>query len=96
MGLFRLLSTESICGKYTLSLRQCWKLYADWIASEAAELWTEPAGLEARFAQLTAVDERSPKRWNDAYLSAFAETADIPLVTFDKALAAKTAGAILL
>src|SRR5579871_6822108 len=72
MGLFRLLSTESICGRYTLSLRQCWKLYSDWIASEAAEMWGEPAGIEALFARFTSSDERSPKRWNDAYLSAFA------------------------
>jgi predicted nucleic acid-binding protein len=32
----------------------------------------------------------------DAYLAAFAETAGVQLVTFDRALAAKVKGAVLL
>ena len=96
MGLFRLLTTASVLGTGTLTMRQCWKLYYEWIESEAAELWSEPPGIEEAFARNTASDERSPKRWNDAYLAAFAETARITLVTFDKALAGTAKSAILL
>jgi toxin-antitoxin system PIN domain toxin len=96
MGLFRLLTTQAILGDETFTMKQCWKLYAEWIHSESAELWIEPAGMEDIFARNTASDERSPKRWNDAYLAAFAETAGLTLVTFDKALAAKTSDSILL
>jgi predicted nucleic acid-binding protein len=49
-----------------------------------------------RIHALTASEERSPKRWNDACLAAFAETSDIHLVTFDKARAGKSPGSILL
>jgi uncharacterized protein len=96
MGLFRLLTTASILGEETLTMRQCWKLYREWIESGNAELWSEPAGVEDAFARNTASDEQSPKRWNDAYLAAFAEIAGLTLVTFDRALAGKTPGAILL
>jgi uncharacterized protein len=96
MGLFRLLTTQAILGDEIFTLRQCWKLYHDWIDAGSAELWTEPAGIEDVFAKNTASDECSPKWWNDAYLAAFAETAGITLVTFDKALARKTMGSILL
>lgn len=96
MGLFRLLTTQAILGDETFTLKQCWKLYVEWIHSGSAELWTEPAGMEDAFMRKTASEERSPKRWNDAYLSAFAETAGITLVTFDRALAGKTPASILL
>ncbi len=96
MGLFRLLTTQAILGDEAFSMRQCWKFYHEWIDAGSAELWIEPAGIEDVFARNTASDKRSPKRWNDAYLGAFAETAGLTLVTFDKALAGKTTGAILL
>jgi len=38
----------------------------------------------------------NPKEWADAYLGAFAETGNFALVTFDRALAAKTKGAVRL
>jgi predicted nucleic acid-binding protein len=56
----------------------------------------EPAGIDAIFRTRSTVRQSAPKLWTDAYLSAFAETADLVLVTFDKALAAKTKGALLL
>ena len=96
MGLFRLLTTQAILGDETFTLRQCWKLYHEWIDSGSAELWIEPAGIEDIFARNTVSNESSPKCWNDAYLAAFAETAAITLVTFDKALAGKASGSILL
>jgi predicted nucleic acid-binding protein len=36
------------------------------------------------------------KRWADAYLAALAETAELTLVTFDRVLAGKVKGAVLL
>jgi predicted nucleic acid-binding protein len=38
----------------------------------------------------------SPKAWADAYLAAFAEASCLTLVTFDRALAGKVKGAVLL
>ena len=50
------------------------------------------SGLSAR----SMADSVSPKMWMDAYLAAFAETAGLTLVTFDRALAGKVKGAMLL
>lgn len=96
MGLFRLLTSQAILGDETFTMKQCWKLYAEWINEGGAELWSEPGGIEVPFIRNTATEERSPKRWNDAYLAAFAECARLPLVTFDKALASRTPDSILL
>lgn len=45
----------------------------------------EPQGLEQAFRVRTRQRQASPKAWADAYLAAFAETAQITLVTFDRA-----------
>jgi predicted nucleic acid-binding protein len=52
--------------------------------------------MEAIFKARTDSNQVSPKVWNDAYLAAFAEAAGLTLVTFDRALAGKTKGAVLL
>lgn len=83
-------------GKDARTQRQCWALYGKWIVSGRVELWSEPAGIESIFLRNSNAEEHSPKRWTDAYLAAFAETAGLTLVTFDKALAGKTKGAVLL
>jgi uncharacterized protein len=96
MGFFRLLTTETVMGDEILTQRQCWTLYQRWISDGKASLEPEPATLGRLFEQQTMADTLSPKRWADAYLSAFAEAASLLLVTFDKALAAKVKGAVLL
>ena len=96
MGLFRLLTTQSVMGEEALTLRQCWRIYSRWIEGGRAELWNEPHGFESAFRHESNTEEQSPKRWSDAYLSAFARTTDSTLVTFDRALAGKTKDPILL
>jgi hypothetical protein len=96
MGLFRLLTTEAVLGDEVLTQRQCWALYDRWIENGKAILIQEPTGLEIALRQRASTDSPSPKTWADAYLAAFAETAGLTLVTFDRALAAKAKDAILL
>ena len=96
MGLFRLLSTETVMGDETLTQRQCWELYRQWTGHGKAKLRMEPAGLEELFQSRTMTQTSSPKEWTDAYLAAFADAAGLQLVTFDKALAGKAKGAVLL
>ncbi len=96
LGFLRLLSTESVMQTDTLTQRQCWELYTKWIAGRRAELWSEPSGIDHTFQQITMSDQRAPQVWADWYLAAFAEKAGLTLVTFDKALAAKAKGAVLL
>jgi uncharacterized protein len=96
LGFFRLLSTEAVMGDEALTQRQCWEIYRRWITDGKAELLSEPAGVSPAFEQRTLNGTASPKAWMDAYLSAFAEAAHLTLVTFDRALAAKVKGAVLL
>lgn len=56
----------------------------------------EPEGLEAAWQSLTSTKFVSPKLWMDAYLQAFAELANLKLITFDGALAKASGGECLL
>jgi hypothetical protein len=96
LSLFRLLTTEAILGQDVLSQRRCWALFDEWISSGDAEFADEPAGLNAVLRRRTLTDFPSPKTWADAYLAAFAEAANLTLVRFDRALAGKVNGAVLL
>jgi len=96
LGLFRLLSTPAIMGPRMFSQISCWKLYDHLIASGIAVFAEEPAGLESPLRHVTKGMESSAKVWADAYLCAFAEAADMTLVTFDQALHRRTSGSILL
>jgi hypothetical protein len=96
MGFFRLMTTEAVLGREVLTRRQCWVIYDRWVEGGNAILAGEPAGLEKILRPRTLEDSPSPKAWADAYLAAFAESAQLTLVTFDRALAAKVKGAVLL
>ena len=61
-----------------------------------AELLVEPLELERRFRVLTRSRQSSPQLWADAYLAAFAEAAQVTLVTFDRAFRGKVKPLILL
>ncbi len=90
------MTTAAVAQDETLTQRQAWSAYDTWITDGGAIFHPEPAGLEAFFREFADRSQSSPKTWADAYLAAFAETASLRLVTFDKALAAKTKRAILL
>jgi toxin-antitoxin system PIN domain toxin len=96
IGMFRLLTTDSVTQGASLTQKRCWDIYHHWILSGRAVLREEPVGVDAAFEQLTSADSSSPRVWADAYLAAFAELARLTLVTFDKALAKKARGALLL
>jgi toxin-antitoxin system PIN domain toxin len=96
MGFFRLLTNTSVMSSDTRTQSECWQIYEDWLEKGRARMMAEPVGLERYFKARTKNDQSSTKEWADAYLAAFAEAARLQLVTFDKALAGKSKGAILL
>ncbi len=79
-----------------LTLKSCWQLFDEWMGTGQVRWASEPDELEPRFRDQTSDSLVAPKMWMDAYLAAFAETAGLTLVTFDKALAGKAKGAVLL
>jgi toxin-antitoxin system PIN domain toxin len=96
LGLLRLLTTQSIMGQGTLTQSHAWKAYDRWIKDADAEFFEEPAGIEFAFRALSGAHQASSKDWADSYLAAFSAVSAIPLATFDRALAGKARGAILL
>jgi toxin-antitoxin system PIN domain toxin len=96
LGLFRLLSTDAVMDQYAMSLLQCWQVYDDWIDTGQAIVLPEPDSIEDELRARTSQSMIAPKLWADAYLAAFAEAADLTLVTFDRALAGKVGRAVLL
>jgi predicted nucleic acid-binding protein len=79
-----------------LSQPHCWQIFDRWIDSGQATFAQEPSGMESALRANTRLNSPSPKTWADAYLAAFAETAGLTLVTFDRSLAGQVKGAILL
>ena len=87
LGLLRLLTNEQLMGVDVMSQRRAWQAYQHWFEDGRVEFHREPeaAGFDALFEKLSASSHASPKVWADAYLAAFAKTAGLTLVTFDKA-----------
>jgi predicted nucleic acid-binding protein len=96
LGLFRILTTAAVMGQEVLTQLQCWRIYDQWRSTGQVAWADEPGNLEAELRALTAGAASSPKTWMDAYLAAFAEAANLTLVTFDRTLAGKVKGAMLL
>jgi uncharacterized protein len=96
LGLLRLLTTQSVMGQGTLTQAQAWDAYDRWLDTAGAEFADEPQGMEQVFRSLTGAQQASPKEWADAYLAVFSFVAEVPLITFDKALAGKARGAVML
>ena len=96
LGLLRLLTNASAMRDDVLTQAQAWGVFDAFTQVSAARLIEEPHGIDPLFRQLTDRDETSTKQWADAYLAAFAEAANVTMVTFDRALAGQVKGAILL
>jgi toxin-antitoxin system PIN domain toxin len=96
LGLLRLLTLTGVMGNRVMTQRQAWKIYDQFHAAGNIYLLPEPHTLDANFRRFANLEMASPNDWADSYLAAFAESASLVLVTFDKALAGKTKHAILL
>ena len=96
MGLLRLLTTAIVMNDRPLSMREAWKAYDGFLSDERVELLAEPPALELAFRGLSSSAHASPKLWADAYLTAFAAACGGSLVTFDRSLARRSRGSVLL
>ena len=96
LGLLRLLTNQSAMGDDVLTQSQAWEAFDAFMANPGNQIIDEPRGIDPVFRRHTDRAEASTKQWADGYLAAFADTARIQLVTFDRALAARVKGAVLL
>ena len=96
LGLLRLLTAEAVMGDDVMHQPEAWSVYDCWLEDDRVSFLEEPSGLERRFRALTRMKQAAPKAWADAYLSAFAETSQLTLVTFDLAFRGRAKPIILL
>jgi toxin-antitoxin system PIN domain toxin len=96
LGFLRLLTTESVARRETLTQVQAWEVYDGWIRDGGAVFQDEPFGIETELRFYADRTTPSPKEWADSYLVAFAAAASLPLVTFDMGLSQRYARSILL
>lgn len=88
LSFLRLLTTQAVFAPYAippLSNKAAWTAYEGFLAHDRISWAAEPRGLEAVWKKLAGGAKPSPKLWMDAYLAAFAITAEYQLVTIDKA-----------
>jgi predicted nucleic acid-binding protein len=84
MALVRLLCNRLVMEADILSLSEAWAKY-DWLYANAyCDFEEEPVGFETAFRYYARSDCASIQRLGDAYLAAFALTAELTLITFDK------------
>lgn len=83
-GFLRLLTNRRVMGELVLNPEQAWATYDTICADRRTVFKQEPAELESAWRRLTENAGASHDRWTDAYLAAFAQAADLELVTFDR------------
>jgi|SRR5262245_273747 len=86
-GFLRLATNPTVFGKYAVTLAQAWQQYDTYLSDSRISFANEPAGIESHWRSFTQQEAFSPKLWNDAYLAAFALTAQLQVVTFDTGFA---------
>ena len=90
ISLLRLLTTTSVMNNRPLSMEGAWRAHDKLFEDDLISLFPEPGAIEELFRQHSSRSSASPKLWADSYLLAFAEHAQGTLVTFDRALAARS------
>ena len=96
LSVLRLLTTPAIMTTEIMTMRQAWQAVDDLLLDPRIDLVDEPFGIESIFRRHSTRDEVAPKRWQDDYLIAFSEAANLTLITFDRALATRARSSILL
>ena len=96
LTVLRLLTTAAIMGADVRTMSSAWELWDRIAADERIAFLAEPEDLESHLRKHSRLRSASPKVWADAYLLAFAQTAGIRLVTFDRALKARAADIVVL
>jgi uncharacterized protein len=88
LGFLRLLTHPSVMRRDVRNQAEAWQAY-DLLQSDQRVSFQEEGDseqVESVLRQLTSAGRPSSKQWPDAYLAAFAWTAGLTLVTFDRGL----------
>lgn len=65
-------------------MSEAWQAYDELLTDHRIVFAEEPGDIEIAWRKLTQLLTHSTNVWNDAYLAAFAQTAHLEIVTFDR------------
>lgn len=91
-----MLTTPGVAPDKTRTQLEAWAEYDVWMSGGGCIFLEEPFGIEIEFRSLASRTSPSPKEWADSYLAAFAASASLELITFDKALHSRSQRSVLL
>ena len=88
MGFLRLSTLPAAMRDEAKNQKDAWRAYDSLMEDDRISFESEPrpAALGYPFRELTLRHNSRTGSWTDAYLAAFAEVADLTLVTFDRGL----------
>ena len=84
MALLRHLTNAKIMGKFVKNQREAWSVYDSLTQDPRVLFLLEPSSLQTAFREFSNSTSPSHSNWTDAYLAAFAKTAQSQVVTFDR------------
>ena len=83
-GFLRLATNRKIFPLEAVSMRDAWGVYDVLLSDVRVAFANEPEDIELSWRVLTQSTLFSTNAWADAYLAAFAQTADFEIITFDR------------
>lgn len=83
-GFLRLATNPAVFKDEAVTMEKAWSCYDSLTEDERVYFVGEPLGLEKAWRLLTKKRRYSHGVWNDAYLAAFAQIANLEIVTFDR------------
>jgi toxin-antitoxin system PIN domain toxin len=87
MGFLRLITNVKVMDISVLNTERAWSVLAALLEDSRIEYAVEPPGLDQVWHHQTRGHRMGHNFWTDAYLAAFAEAANLTLVTFDRGFA---------
>ncbi len=84
LGLKRLLCQASIMGEQVKTTQQAWVAWQSLMELHEVGMMTEPDALDAELQRLAQNVSWPGPMWSDAYLAAFATSANLRIVSFDR------------
>lgn len=87
LGLLRLSTNKAVMGGSPYSAEQAWAAYQKVLDLPEVAFIAEPPGIESVMREHTLRQTPRNLDWTDAYLAAFAQQANLRMVSFDKGFA---------
>lgn len=83
-GFLRLATNPAVFKDEAVTMDVAWACYDRLLEDERVYFMREPETFEAQWREYTRNRGYSHKVWNDAYLAAFAQAANLEIATFDR------------